>query len=39
MTLGAREIVTALRAPERFFEVDRRGVSKKAVAESKRQSR
>jgi hypothetical protein len=39
MTPDACEIVTGPRAPERFFEVDRRGVSKRAVAESKRQSR
>ncbi|MGC2224982.1 MAG: hypothetical protein WA624_22775 [Methylocella sp.] len=39
MTFGAYEIVTGQQAPERFFEVDRRSVSKVAVAESKRQSR
>ena len=39
MTLGAYEIVTGPQAPERFFEADRRSVSKEAVAELKRQSR
>jgi hypothetical protein len=38
MTLRAYEIVTGPQAPEHSFEVDRRGVGKKAVAESKRQT-
>jgi hypothetical protein len=39
MTFGAYEIVMGQQAPERFFQVDRRRVSKEAVAELKRQTR